>query len=371
MTTPRSRGIHQGRRAERLAELAIRTGLFRALYDIDRTNATNELGRFRGLQLRPEAVAVTAAWRADQIATEAGIIETLRQQLPEHAAVWVIEDAVQAIKRHSELPDERRRLADQLHSTATHLPANGIARADLAQRAVGSTHGLDSNRPLGRLATRMAAAIAQLPKPANASDERQCWDAVGVWLDPVSSNTAGWNLPIHPHHPAHPINSGYTQAGQPALLTAGLLAMPGELIRMPTCGEHTLWVVEGLGVLAALAQQRPRASILCRAGMPSTATRTIIRAAVRAGWTIAVSSDFEPGGLRGAINVLACAGSAGRPWRLDVLTYLTGASDGDPFPPTQVPRTPWEPPLADALRIRGQRVSEESRISDLLLDLRG
>lgn len=86
-------------------------------------------------------------------------------------------------------------------------------------------------------------------------------------------------------------------------------------------------------------------------------------------WTIAVSSDFEPRGLHGAIMLLRHLQAVGRPWRLTVADYLAWSAEGEPFTPGQVPHTPWDPALADAVRQRCERVSGEARLADLLTDL--
>jgi hypothetical protein len=81
------------------------------------------------------------------------------------------------------------------------------------------------------------------------------------------------------------------------------------------------------------------------------------------------SSDVEPGGLRGAITLLRHTGPAGHPWRPTSADYLAAPAEGGPFPPEQVPDTPWDPAPADAMRQRHQRVSEEGRLRLLLGDL--
>ena len=127
--------------------------------------------------------------------------------------------------------------------------------------------------------------------------------------------------------------------------------------------------MEGVSILAAAAAQQVPASVVCRGGTPSVAVTRIIRAAASVGWNIAVSSDFEPRGLHGAITLLRHLQSAGQPWRLTAAEYLAAPAEGEPFSPGQVPHTPWDPALADAMRQRRERVSEEARIASLLADL--
>jgi hypothetical protein len=129
-------------------------------------------------------------------------------------------------------------------------------------------------------------------------------------------------------------------------------------------------VVEGISVLAAAAARRVPAPVVCRGGTPSVAVTRLVSAAATAGWHVAVSSDFEPGGLHGAIMILRQIDAAGRPWRLTAADYLAGpAEEGEPFNPEQVPDTPWDPQLAAAMRHHRRRVSEEGRLDTLLADL--
>jgi uncharacterized protein (TIGR02679 family) len=161
----------------------------------------------------------------------------------------------------------------------------------------------------------------------------------------------------------------YHAAGEPALLTIGILAPTRAPLVAPPAPTGTIWVVEGMSVLIAAAARRVPVPVVCRGGTPSVAVTRLISAAVAAGWEIAVSSDFEPGGLHGAATLLRQAGSSGRPWRLSAHEYLAATTEGEPFPPEQVPDTPWDPELAPAMRQRRQRVSEEARLNELLADL--
>ena len=192
-----------------------------------------------------------------------------------------------------------------------------------------------------------------------------------MWIDRISSEVIGWRLPLHPNHPAADVAAAYQAANEPAVLTLGLLTASEQPLLVAAPPAHgILWIVEGISVLAALTDQRVSASLVCRSGTPSAAVTHLVQAAVEAGWLIKVSSDFEPGGLHGAIALLRCAGAAGAPWRLTSADYLAGRSENEPFDDEQVPDTPWDPQLAEAMRHHGRRVSEESRIQTLLRDLR-
>jgi uncharacterized protein (TIGR02679 family) len=361
----------ESKRTQELAEPAAISGLFRLLYDLDRSEGTTKLGRLVYIEPRPEAqpslhVHVNQLNELDHVSVQQ-LIDTVSAP----AKPWARNDAAGMIATVAPSARARAKLVDQLCSLARVLPADGIPLSVLAARAVRRTHGLDTNTRLGRLAARLAAAIAGHPPPTNAAAVRSAWAAVGVLMDPVSSQAAGWRLPINPNHPAAAVATAYQAAQEPAVLTLGVIARieAVPLIAAPQPNTTTLWVVEGISTLSVVAANDTPASVLCRAGTPSVAVARIITEAAAAGWRIAVSSDFEPGGLRGAIAALRHAGAAGTPWRLTTDDYLATPSEGDHFAPQDVPDTPWDPRLAATMRQRQERVSEEDRLHVLLADL--
>jgi len=362
-TSPR-----RGRRAAAVAQLAATSGLFRLLYQLDMSQARSRLGPLSGIEPRPDALPILRRWLADLTAQDEELSLRLARAVPAVAKGWA-EEAPRFIAAAAGTVAARAALAENLCALASHLPQDGIPLSVLADQTVHSTHGLDPGTTLGRLGARLAAAVAGLPQPACTADIREAWEAVGVWADRISSQVAGWKLPLDHGHPAATVASAYQDAAEPALLTLGILcASDAQLITPPPLGG-TLWVVEGVSALVAAASRNVPASVVCRGGTPNVAVSHIVRAAARAGWEIAVSSDFEPRGLQGAITLLRLVGDAGRPWRLTRAEYLASPAEGEPFTSNQVPETPWDPALADAMRQRSERVSEEARLSGLLNDL--
>jgi uncharacterized protein (TIGR02679 family) len=360
-----------GKRAQELAEPAVTSGLFRLLYHLDLSEGRTTLGSLVHIDPRPEAqpalqAKLTQLNELDHLATQ-----QLIDAVPTPAKPWASSAATGLIATGAPSVNARAQLVDQLCSVARALPAGGIPLSVFAAHAVGRTHGLDTNTSLGRLAARLAAAVAGRPPPTSAAAVRDAWAAVGVLMDPISSQATGWRLPINPDHPAAAVATAYQAAHEPAVLTLGVIARieAPPLIASPHPDTTTLWVVEGISTLTAIAAHDTPTPILCRGGTPSIAVARIITAAAAAGWRIAISSDFEPGGLRGAITALRHAGTAGIPWRLTTADYLAAPSEGDHFAPQDVPETPWDPHLATAMRQRHDRVSEENRMHTLLADL--
>ena len=359
----------RGQRARALADQAAASGLFRLLVELDLSAARSRLGRLVGVEPRPDAQPVLDAWLAHLDAADARLTGRLVDALPAAAKAWATHDAPRLLAAMGTSSAARAALVDGLCALAACLPADGVPLSVLAERAVHRTHGLDLNTSLGRLAARLAAATAGLPPPAATADMRDTWEAVGVWVDRVSSQLAGWQLPLHPAHPAASVATAYHAAGEPALLTLAILAATGAPLVTPPPHGGTLWVVEGVSVLTAAARRVP-VPVVCRGGTPSVAVTRLVCAAAAAGWRIAVSADFEPRGLHGAATLLRHAGPAGRPWRLAAADYLAAPPEGDPFDPEHVPAIPWDPQLAAAMRRRRQRVSEEARLHELLADLK-
>jgi uncharacterized protein (TIGR02679 family) len=359
----------RGSRAEALAEAAAASRLFRLLYHLDMSQARNRLGALSGIAPRTDAQPLLDRWLTSLIAQDGKLMQQLAEAVPAAAKTWAVEEAPRLINAGAGTAAARAALTANLCALARRLPADGVPLSVLAEQTVHNTHGLDPATTLGRLAARLAAVIAGLGQPACAAGMREAWEAVGVWADRVSSQVAGWKLPLHQEHPAAAVAAAYQATGEPAVLTLGILSSAGTpLIALPPSGG-TIWVVEGVSALTAAAAEDVPASVVCRGGTPSVAVSRLIRAAADAGWSVAISSDFEPRGLHGAITLLRQIQPAGRPWRLTAADYLAGAAEGEPFSPSQVPDTPWDPALAEAMRHRCERVSEEARLTRLLDDL--
>ncbi|ONI88034.1 hypothetical protein ALI22I_20020 [Saccharothrix sp. ALI-22-I] len=360
-----------GRRGQAIAEAAAMSGWFRLLYDLDLSDATTKLDRLVRIEPRPGTRPALCAWLDHRDGLNALLTGKLIDAVPPAAKAWAGNDASRLIAGIEPSGDARAGLVDQLCALAGALPANGIPLSVLASHTVRRTHGLDANTTLGRLGARLAAAIAGHPPPTDSAAVREAWAAVGVLVDPVSSQVSGWRLPIDPDHPAAAVSAAYQAAKEPAVLTLGVITSGGDrsLIAPPQPESTTLWVVEGISALTAIVACDAHAAVLCRGGTPSVAATKVISAAAASGWRVAVSSDFEPGGLRGAITALRHAGTAGFPWRLTATDYLTAPAEGERFPSDDVPATPWDPDLATAMRHRRERVSEENRLDVLLTDL--
>jgi len=103
-------------------------------------------------------------------------------------------------------------LVRRLDAVFAHLPASAEPLAVLAQRVEGDAHGLDADRPLGRLAATVVAAAfggagAGSPDPGVRNAEyspREAWASAGVVMSNVASTVLCLGVP------------GARQAGLPA-----------------------------------------------------------------------------------------------------------------------------------------------------------
>lgn len=341
---------------------AARAGLVRLLHDLapDRRGIT----RLHRVEPDPDAAGTLAAWRDGRDAARHDDAIRVAEAWRGHGDPTRIADRV----RQERDPLRRGRTAEVLVALAGRLPAEGTPLASLAAEIAGDAHALDGGTRLGGMAVSAAALAAGLEPPQDALERHAVWEAVGVVPDPWSSSLVGWRLPLVASHPAGAVAAAYDRVGCAALLSLEVVKAGGRLMNPPSeGGPATVWVVENASLLAALVEAEVDAPVLWRAGNPSAAVRRVLQAVAKAGWTVAVGSDFEPVGLRGAISVLEVVGARGRPWRLSVDDYDPDLTDdtfgGEP------PDTPWDPALAASLRRHRRRVLEEHRLKVLVTDV--
>lgn len=160
----------RGRRAEELAGPAGNSGLFRLLYQLDMSQARYRLGPLSGIEPRPDAQPTLDRWLSSLIAQDGELSRQLAAAVPAAAKAWAAEEAPRPIAAAAGDALTRAALTEDLCALARRLPADGLPLSVLADQTVHNTHGLDTSSTLGRLAARLAAAIAGLGQPANAAD---------------------------------------------------------------------------------------------------------------------------------------------------------------------------------------------------------
>jgi uncharacterized protein (TIGR02679 family) len=239
------------------------------------------------------------------------------------------------------------------------LPAEDVPLPVLAQRAVGDTKAL-AGTPLAGLVLRAVEEWTGL----RSTSRRDLWKSVGVVVDDLASQVLVLNVPAT----GGPLGRWLTEA---ASLGMPLRVTLQQLTAVPVTLELAgLWVCENPAVLRVAAADLGAACppLLCTEGVPSLACHRLASAASRSGAIIRWRGDLDWTGLRTTADAVSRHGAA--PWRMTTREYRDGlaASPGVPLkgPPAS---SPWEPALADAMRVHGRAVMEEQSLPVLLADL--
>jgi uncharacterized protein (TIGR02679 family) len=320
------------------------------------------------LQDRRLAQAETeAAWRAAFAELDSVVHD--RSGALEGWRAWL--DATGLVRRLASDPSQAQALLSAAAAVLRRLPSRGIPIGRLAAECCGDAHALDDGRPVGTLALSAARALAGLPFAGDGTvdSRRAAWAAVGVHLDDLSSLVLCVGLPGDTRTPLGRMLATCRDAGQPAMLTLRQLRCHDEplsagFVRM--C-ENPVVVAAAADELGARCQP-----LVCVSGQPSAAVWRLLELLAAGGARFEYHGDFDWGGVRIAAAVhdrVSC-----RPWRYDRRAYEDAVSALRPDIPTaplagEPAETPWDPPLAAALRHHRVRIEEELVLDTLLHDL--
>ncbi|MER6334480.1 DUF2399 domain-containing protein [Streptomyces sp. NPDC001034] len=265
------------------------------------------------------------------------------------------------LARLAQHPDPER-LLRACFAVLHRLPAAGRAdRRRLAHAATGNPHALDSGTDLACLVLAEAAAGGHTD---TAGAARDAWDRLGVDLDTLTGGLL--TLGVHP--------SGWRiPPEQPIVLTPHVL----RHAKWPSPRHNErrwIFLTENPAVAAAaLDEVKNPVRLLCTVGTPSrTELRALASLAAR-GWRIAVRADFDAAGLA-LVRAVLDAAPAAKAWRMTADDYNASLYPS-PFEPgmldfDRLGDTPWDPPLAAAMRVCGRPAYEEGLLGPLLTDLR-
>lgn len=241
--------------------------------------------------------------------------------------------------------------------------AAGWPLSRFALEVTGDTHGLTG--PVGRL---VRSALADAFDVHDPDEPGQVWADAGLGVDVLASDVVAVGLP------------GSGQGAAARLLAAGADGLPVTLPRVrlladpdpvapPPTPNAVVFAVENEALLSWAWRTGVASPVVWSSGTDAAAR--LLTACGRAGWTVAVSADFEQGGLARASALLSrVPGSV--PWRLSAGDYLNAVAAGATSGPELAARrvaTPWDPELAIALADRGVRVTEEDRWERLTGDV--
>jgi len=262
-------------------------------------------------------------------------------------------------------PARARALIGAALDLADRFPLPGVALPELAAQHAGDAHALDKGRELGLLCVRAAAAFGELDDWTSPDGRRECWAAAGVVCDELSAPVLTLGFPGGGDGLTDRVLRAHHELGEPSLLgVRQLVRHPPDLRWAEGRDVH---VCENPAVVAAAAARlgARSAPLVCTSGHLRAATRVLLRALSRAGATLRVRADFDVAGLHIAAKTLALPHA--RPWRMDADTYR--AARAGPTLRSEPPDTPWDLPLAGAMRERGVAVHEEVLLDELLSDL--
>ena len=317
---------------------------------------------------RPDARASLARRRDD-------VVQNLLDGIPgsmAKAAQWARDDARTALANAvgTDNVDAQHALARIAIDALRLLPDRPTPLSVFAHTVTGSTHGLDHRTASERLISRMLSAEANEAMPESAEAWRRLWSRFGVVADGLHAHTAVWRLPVDGRcGPVAGPAAAATASGQPALVSYRALIADdaGSWAGAPT-GHGWVFVVENNSLVELAALHDVRSPVL--RSQPDSADLMVLDALVAAGWRLAVSADFEPGGLRGAEILLGRYSGRAAPWRLSAADYGSAPPhDEPPFDPTKVVAASWDQDLAGMMRASGRRVTEESRHGLLVADM--
>ncbi|MEV0649465.1 TIGR02679 family protein [Phytomonospora sp. NPDC050363] len=259
---------------------------------------------------------------------------------------------------------ETRTVLKQVLAVLSALPSDGVPLPLFAETVLGDTHALDNGR-VQALALRAVAALTSSPEPVDAETRRAAWASVGVDCDELSTTVLSFGLPLEGQCPLVRAMAEWSSAGHASVLTLAQLRVTDRLRLREGAVVH---VVENPSLMSLATRRFGPACppLVCTAGWPNGAGIRLLRMLADAGALLRYHGDFDPAGLRITAYVMAKTGA--QPWRMSADDYraAAGAARGS-FTAVEVPGTPWDPELAQAMRETRRTVSEE-RVADVLLN---
>lgn len=285
------------------------------------------------------------------------------------------------------------------------LPAGQQPLSVLARNVVGDAHGLDADRPLGRLVAAVVRAAFLPGAEGEARPRREVWAAAGIVMSTVASTALVLGVAGVP--PTGTGSAGHAAgratasslesmraARMPMVLTldqvrsGGVRAMPrGSVIHAcenPTVLEVVAdrWARTGAGAGSAAgagmgadagvgagagdaAFDADGPVLVCTSGQPSSAVVELLQILTADGATLRYHGDFDWAGLRIARSLTTHV--EWEPWRYSAADYLEVVREGRPSRALtgRSASSPWDPRLAEVMTAWDLAVEEEA-VADLL-----
>lgn len=256
--------------------------------------------------------------------------------------------------------DQRRRQLETALAVLRRLPADGVALASLAAEEAGGPHGLDRGTALAGIVLEAVAAAAGRARPVDAEEIRDQWESVGVAPDPLSSTVTVLGLPGD----GSPLGAWLAEArrvSEPVSLSlANLRRWPRPAL---PAGDVAVVVENPSLVAEAAAAGWDGPPLVCSSGRPTVAVVTLLRQLGAGGARLCQHADFDPAGVGITGWLQDRAGTV--PWRMSAADYGSVQTSRDATF-NEVPPTPWDPDLSEAMAKRGVPVYEEEVRVELL-----
>lgn len=311
---------------------------------------------------RAERAASTAAKAELWDHVEASAIHLRIFAEPDAASAWVHRMAALGVPGGD--VDAHRERLDLALACLRLLPADlPVSLAGLAADVTGSAHGLDPGRRLNRAVLDGLALAFGVPSPHDAEAARSLWEQAGVVPDPLSSTVLTLGLRPIGDDPLSTFLRAVADDAEPVVLTLRQLQRWPETVRFDLPAAY---VVENPSLLAEAAARPLGSPLLCSSGRPSLAVVSLVRRLVSEGSLVHQHSDFDPAGLEITRWLAERAGTT--PWRMFADDYRAALAAGRPTTGLHgaVGATPWDPSLAETMRVEGRAVHEEALRDDLL-----
>jgi uncharacterized protein (TIGR02679 family) len=257
-----------------------------------------------------------------------------------------------------------------------HLPAKGIARAQLAANTMGDAHALDDGQPVAAIVLAIlrrrapgamdepSAGLAAAQQDTEAVERRrETWARAGVLVNELARPALCLNLPA-----GMPPGDRWRR-GEPAYLSLR------SLLRDPPAWDvagRVVHVCENPNLLAIAADRwgADCAPLVCTEGMPAAAQRCLLHQLVQAKAQLRYHGDFDWPGIRIGNYVVRTFGAA--PWRFGAIDYQaavrTLAGPAQPLLGSAVEPC-WDRELATVMGRQDISIPEEAIAATLLPDL--
>jgi uncharacterized protein (TIGR02679 family) len=289
------------------------------------------------------------AWYASwlrSISRDGTVGRVIRQGRPD-----VISQAAAILERLSEYdapPGPGELLIGHYRSEAARvtLPSLGAAVA-------GDENAL-ADGLLAGLVLRGLAEREGVRPPADREAEEALWNVAGVVTDELASQVLVLNVKAG----GEPLGRWLTEAaeaGEPFRITLRQLASTQLL---PWAIDVFVCTSSALLRIAADELGADSPALVCTEGEPSVACMQLLQAAASSGSTVHWHSDFSWAGLRA--TTIAVRRLKAQPWLMGAAEYAEALAAGGTDPLLGgAEDSPWDPRLAEIMRMSGRAVSEE------------